>query len=408
MKAEIIAIGTEIMIGSTLDTNSKFLSKKLVELGIDTYYHTSVDDDEERLTDLIETALKRSDLIITTGGLGPTKDDLSKEVISKTLNLELETDKDMEENIFQFFSSMHRHMSLNNKKQAMKPKGSEFILNDIGTAPGIFISKDNKKIIMLPGPPKELSLMFDKYVLPLLKGDYHIIIESINTVGIGESMLETKLLSYNLNREDLTISTYAGKGTIEIKIIGKGKDKEIIKKNIDDTIKILKEELKEYIYGYNGDSLEEIVLNLLNEKEMKIGLCESCTGGLISSKLAGIPGASKVFDRGIISYSNKSKIEELGVNRNTLDNYGAVSKETAFEMAKGLLDKTDLDIVASITGIAGPDGGTDIKPVGLVYICIMTREGHKIIERNFNGNRKTIQNRASIVVLDEIRKTLLN
>lgn len=407
MKAEIISIGTEIMIGSTLNTNSQFLSNKLIELGIESYYHSSVDDDEDRLTEIINIALERADLIITTGGLGPTRDDLTKEVVSKVLNLELETDQDMENNILNMFANMHINMTNNNKKQAMKPKGSEFILNDIGTAPGIFINKDNKKIIMLPGPPREVNLMFNKYVLPLLKEDEHIIIKSINTIGIGESSLESQILSLNLNEENIMINTYAKEGTIEIKIIGKARNKEEVENGINNIFNILKENLGDYIYGYDGISIEEVVFNLLLSKNMKIGLCESCTGGLIASKLTGIPGSSKVFDRGIVSYSNESKMQVLGVSIDTLNKYGAVSEQTAYEMAKGLMDSTDLDIVASITGIAGPDGGTDKKPVGLTYICIMTRKGHKTIQRNFNGNRKIIQNRASIAVLDEIRKTIL-
>ena len=205
MIAEIISIGTEIMIGSTLNTNSRFLSQKLAELGIETYYHTSVDDDEKRLTKVIEIALTRADLIITTGGLGPTLDDMTKEIMSKTLNLELENSPYMEEEILKYFNKMHRNMSNNNKKQAMKPKGSDFIVNDIGTAPGLFIEKEGKKIIMLPGPPREMNLMFNKYVFPLLEEDYHILMESINIIGIGESALETQLLSYNLDRDNIMI-----------------------------------------------------------------------------------------------------------------------------------------------------------------------------------------------------------
>lgn len=407
MKAEIISIGTEIMIGSTLNTNSMFISKKLTEFGIDTYYHSSVDDDVERLKEVINIALNRADLIITTGGLGPTKDDLTKEVFSDTLNLKLESDSNMEDDIKSFFDNMHTSMTNNNKKQATKPKGSDFILNDIGTAPGIFINKDNKKIVMLPGPPREMKLMFTKYVLPLLKEDFHIIIKSINTIGIGESSLETKILSLNLNRSGLIINTYAKEGTVEIKLISKDRNKKTAQDNIDYAIDILKKELGDYIYGYDGISIEQIVLNLLLKNKMKLGLCESCTGGLISSKLTKISGASKSLDRSIVSYSNNSKVEELNVNTDTLDKYGAVSKETAYEMAKGLFEKADLDIVASITGIAGPTGGNKNKPVGLVYICVMTKEKYSIIQRNLSGNRTIIQNRAAIAVLDEIRKYLL-
>lgn len=407
MRAEIISIGTEIMIGSTLNTNSQFLSKKLMELGIETYYHSSVDDNEARLSSIFEIALERADLIITTGGLGPTVDDMTKEIIAKVMNLELETDSSMEENILNFFNNVNRNMSSNNKKQARKPQGSEFITNDIGTAPGIFIKKDNKKIIMLPGPPREMNLMFNKYVFPLLEENYHIVMESVNMVGIGESALEIELLSFDFDKEDIMINTYAKEGTIEIKIIGRGKDRELVENKIKKALAILNNKLGEYIYGYNGTSIEEIVLNLAGSKNMKIGLAESCTGGLIASKFTRISGSSKSFDRGIVSYSNQSKMDELNVSEETLKNHGAVSEETAYEMSKGLLEKANLDIVASITGIAGPDGGTENKPVGLVFMCIMDKKEHVIIKQKFNGNRNMIQNRAAITVLNEIRKFLL-
>lgn len=406
MIGEIIAIGTEITTGSTLNTNTFYLSQKLFELGIESYYQTSVDDDEGRLKDVVNIALKRADIIITTGGLGPTKDDLTKEVISEAMGLELELDPIMEEHIKNMFTRMGRSMTNNNLKQATKPKGSSFIENSIGTAPGVYINKDNKKIVMLPGPPKEMRLMFDNHVKELIHDNLFMMSRSVNTVGIGESSLESRLNEMELSSENINIATFAKDGSVEIKIIGKGKDKKTIQKKIDRIIEKLRQEFEEYIYGYDNGSLEEVVVNQLIEKNYKIGLCESCTGGLVSSMITRVPGASNVLDRAIVSYSNKSKIEELGVKESTLEKYGAVSSETAYEMAKGLIDKADLDLVVSITGIAGPDGGTEDKPVGLVYICIMTKDKHEIIKSNFNGNRNLIQNRAAIKALDTIRKYL--
>ncbi|NLY47129.1 MAG: competence/damage-inducible protein A [Tissierella sp.] len=406
MIAEIITIGTEITTGSTLNTNAFFLSQKLFEIGAETYYQTTVDDDEKRLMDVINIALNRSDLIITTGGLGPTKDDMTKEVISKALGLELELDPVMEENIKNLFDRMGRCMSNNNVKQATKPKGSSFIENSIGTAPGIYINKDNKKLIMLPGPPREMKLMFNNHIKDLIHDDLFIVSKSVNTVGIGESSLESKLVELNLASVNTSIATFAKDGTVEIKIIGKGKDKEQIQLEINSIIKTIDEEFDKYIYGYDNVELEEIVVKKLINKGYKIGLCESCTGGLVSSLITKVPGASNVLERAIVSYSNSSKIEEVNVKSATLEKYGAVSEETAYEMAKGLMDKVNLDLVVSITGIAGPDGETEDKPIGLVYICIMTKENYKIIKSNFNGNRTLIQNRTAIKALDEIRKIL--
>jgi nicotinamide-nucleotide amidase len=407
MIAEIITIGTEITTGSTLNTNVRYLSQRLLELGIETYYQTSVDDDKSRLTDVINIALNRANLIITTGGLGPTNDDLTKEIVSEALGLELEEDYNMEKKIKTMFYNMNRRMTDNNKKQAKKPKGSNFIENTIGTAPGIFITKGDKKIILLPGPPREMKLMFEKDVVPLIKEDYFIISKSVNTIGIGESSLETRLLEMNLDTENTSVTTFPSEGSVEIKIISRGKNKKLLEKEITEVINIIEDNLKEHIYGYNNTKIEEAIVQLLKEKNYTLGLCESCTGGLISSKITKVPGASQVFDRCIVSYSNDSKMQELNVSEKTLQEYGAVSGETAYEMAKGLMDKSNLDIVLSVTGIAGPDGGTPKKPVGLVYFCVMTKDEHKIIKANFNGNRTLIQTRAAMKALDEIRKILI-
>lgn len=408
MIAEIVTIGTEITTGSTLNTNTYYLSQKLFELGIETHYHTTVDDDEERLKRVIEIALDRADLIITTGGLGPTKDDMTKEVIAKALGLELELDEEMKKKLQDMFARTGRRMSKNNLKQALRPKGASFIENDNGTAPGIFINKDNKKIIMLPGPPYEMNNMFEKHVKNLIGDETVILSKSVNTVGIGESNLESRLNELKLATPNTTIATFAKGGTVEIKIISNGTDRVRVQEEIDNIVGRLREEFKDYIYGYDNINIEEVVVKMLIEKGKKIGLCESCTGGLVSSMITRVPGASMVLDRAIVSYSNDAKVEELGVNPSTLEKYGAVSEETAYEMAKGLLDRGKVDIVVSITGIAGPDGGSKEKPVGLVYLCVMTRDNHRVIKCNFNGNRQTIQTRTAIKALDEIRKVLIN
>ncbi|WP_406242166.1 competence/damage-inducible protein A [Tissierella carlieri] len=408
MIAEIITIGSEITTGSILNTHSKYISSKLLELGIETYYHTSVDDNKQRVSDIINIALNRADIIITTGGLGPTDDDLTKEVISETLGLELISDKNIEDNIRNIFSKLDKTMPTNNLKQAFKPEGSQFLKNSIGTAPGIFLSKDNKKIIMLPGPSKEMELMFNNEVIPLIHEDYNIIVKSVNIIGIGESQLEMKIKDLINKDSDIIIATFAKEGEVEVKIIGKGKNKDIIENKINNVIKILEQRFHEYIYGFDNIPIETIVFNLLKEINYKIGFCESCTGGLISSRFSRIPGVSQVFDRSIVTYSNNAKMEELGVNSNTLEKYGAVSEETAIEMANGLLNRDNLDLSLSVTGIAGPDGGTEEKPIGLVYLCISTKDQSIPIKCNFNGNRESIQNKTATRAFFELRKFLLN
>lgn len=408
MKAEIITIGTEIMVGGILNTNSKYLSNKLVELGIETLYHTSVDDNEKRLTEVINIALNRADIIITSGGLGPTQDDLTKEVVAKSLGLELAIDKEAEKTLIKRFEAFHgkRKMTENNRKQATKPNGSILIKNDHGTAPGVFIEKKGKKIIMLPGPPRELMPMFENYVMDLIREDFSIVVKSINTIGIGESTLEAELRTLDIFEDGFDIATFANLGNCEIKLIARGIDRDLLQEKMANKVSVINNHFKDYVYGYDNIRIEEVLVQRLREKNYNLSLCESCTGGKISAKVTSVPGASQIFDRALITYSNKAKIDELGVKAETLDLYGAVSEETAYEMAKGLIDKTNSDIVLSITGIAGPDGGTEDKPVGLVYICVMSKEGYKIFKNNFVGNRITIQERATITALWQLNKFL--
>lgn len=402
MIAEIITIGTEIVMGNILNTNSLFLSQNLTELGIEVHFHTSVDDDKNRLESVIKTAIDRADLIITTGGLGPTKDDVTKEIISKALGLDIELDKSMEDNIMKIFKNSNSMMTDSNKKQALKPKGSNFIKNELGTAPGIYIEKNFTKIIMLPGPPMEMEFMFEKNVKNLIKEDFNIITQSINIIGIGESSLECRLDNLNLNSKNTSILTFAKQEIVEISIVSKGKDKKIIENEVINIVSIIKKEFNGYIYPYDHFNLEEIVINLLNKKNITLAVCESITGGMISSKLTKVEGASNVFNRGIISYSNISKIDELGVKRETLEKYGPVSEEVAYEMAKGLFDKSKVDIALSTTGLAGPSGASKEKPIGLVYICIVSKKFEKVFKFKFNGNRNSIQEKTTNKALNEL------
>ena len=408
MIAEIITIGLEITTGSILNTNSKFIASKLLELGVDTYYQTSVDDNKDRLIEIFNIALQRADLIITTGGLGPTDDDLTKEVIAKSLNLKLLNNTNMENNIKKIFESLNKPMPVNNLKQSYIPEGAKFLNNAIGTAPGIMLNRDNKKIFLLPGPPKEMELMLNNEVIPLIHENFNIIKKSINIIGIGESELEMQIKDL-INRDpNITIATFAKDGEIEIKVIGKGENRNLINTKIKEIIDIIDERFHEYIYGFDNLPIEFIVYNILKEKEFKIGFCESCTGGLISSRFSRIPGVSYVFDRGIVTYSNNAKIEEVGVKAQTLEKYSAVSAETALEMALGLLKLANLDLTLSVTGIAGPDGGTEDKPIGTVYLCICSKNKYIVKKYNFIGDREAIQNKTASIAFSELRKFLLS
>lgn len=407
MKAEIISIGNELLSGNVLNTNTYYITKRLTEIGIEVLYHTCVKDDAQMIKDAVDIGLNRADLLIFTGGLGPTYDDVSKEVISNTLGLKLILNEECKKSIEDYFRRNNREMTPNNIKQAYIPEKAKFLPNEVGTAPGIFIEWKDKVVAMLPGPPKEMKLMFDKYVIPLIKQDYIIKEKTIKTIDIGEAQVESILQDVIKSNKDVYIATYAKDGIVDIKLVAKGKDKNSIEKMLSKAASEIKNRIEDYIYSYEDETIEEVVYKMLKKNNMKVAFCESCTGGLISSKFTRIPGASEVFDRAYVTYSNLSKIEDLGVSKDILNQYGAVSKETALEMAKGLLNKTNVDIALSITGIAGPSGGSETKPVGLVYIGICTKDASTVIESLFSGDRISIQNKAYLKAFNELRKFLL-
>ncbi len=407
MITEIIAVGTEITLGSIVNTNVVYLSKRLSEMGLEVCYHTSVDDDPVRLSSVFSIAVDRSDLIILTGGLGPTEDDLTKETIARVLGRSMISDISVEEQIKNIFTYSNRPMPSNNLKQARKPEGTEFIPNLKGTAPGIFIKHEGKLIVLLPGPPREMIPMFEGFVTELIKDDLHISIRSINTIGIGESALEEILREMDINIPDFTVNTYASLGTVEIKIVGKGYDKELLERNSKILIERLSERLGDSIYGFDNITIEEAVLNRLEDKNLNLAVAESVTGGEITRRITKIPGASRHFISGIIAYSEASKVRDLNVSEDTLEKYGAVSSETAVEMAKGLLNRKDVDIAISATGFAGPSTGEG-KPIGLVYICVADKTRVEIFERIFTGDRQAIQEKAASLALANLHKFLNN
>ncbi len=407
MITEIIAVGTEITLGSIVNTNAVYLSKRLSEMGLEVCYHTSVDDDPVRLSSVFSIAVDRSDLIILTGGLGPTEDDLTKETIARVLGRSMISDISVEEQIKNIFTYSNRPMPSNNLKQARKPEGTEFIPNLKGTAPGIFIKHEGKLIVLLPGPPREMIPMFEGFVTELIKDDLHISIRSINTIGIGESALEEILREMDINIPDFTVNTYASLGTVEIKIVGKGYDKELLERNSKILIEKLSERLGDSIYGFDNITIEEAVLNRLEDKNLNLAVAESVTGGEITRRITKIPGASRHFISGIIAYSEASKVRDLNVSEDTLEKYGAVSSETAVEMAKGLLNRKDVDIAISATGFAGPSTGEG-KPIGLVYICVADKTRVEIFERIFTGDRQAIQEKAASLALANLHKFLNN
>ncbi|TCO79883.1 competence/damage-inducible protein A [Marinisporobacter balticus] len=408
MNCSIISVGTEILFGQIVNTNTVYLSKELNGLGINVYHHFTVGDNTKRLEETLLYAMSKSDLIITTGGLGPTQDDLTKETIAQVLGKKLEIHKPSQSRLYNFFECCNKTMHENNLKQVYLPKDSIVLTNDCGTAPGFILDVDGKIFISMPGPPNEMKCMFNGYVKDFLKGKSQHIIHSkvLRFFGIGESALETALIDLIDNQTNPTIATYAKIGEVSVRITAKAENIEKAEKMTNDVIAEIKNRLGQYIYNYADEELVEVVSKKLLEKEVSISFAESCTAGLIASKLAATPGISKCLDRSIITYSNDAKIEELGVKEATLQKYGAVSEETAREMVLGLRNKTKSDLCLSVTGIAGPGGGSKEKPVGLVYIGMVYDK--KVICNKYNvfGDRSRVRNYTSMLALNMIRKVL--
>jgi nicotinamide-nucleotide amidase len=406
MIAEIIGVGTELLIGQIANTNAQYISSKLQELGIDVYYHTVVGDNPDRLKKTLKHAIERSDLVITTGGLGPTQDDLTKETIASYFNLELTMHEQSVSKIEGFFKKLGKAMTENNYKQAKMPDGCQVIPNNYGTAPGCIIESNEKMVILLPGPPVENQPMMEETIIPLLekKTDSKLVSRYIRVFGLGESKAEEKIKDIIEKQTDPTIAPYAKTAELTFRVSTKVKKGEDPDEKLLPFIEKVKERIGKYIYSIDNESISEVAVKQLIKNNFKISLAESCTGGLISKMITDIPGASKVLDRCIVTYSNEAKVQELGIDSELISKYGAVSKQVSEAMANGIMKKTESDIAVSITGIAGPDGGTEDKPVGLVYIGIADKKGVKVYRKQLLGNRDRIRYITALYVFDLIRK----
>jgi nicotinamide-nucleotide amidase len=409
MKAEIIGIGTEILLGHTLNTNAAYISRKLAGAGIDVYYHTTVGDNKNRLYESIKTALARSDIAITTGGLGPTIDDITLGVIAKTAKSPLALKKKILRQIKRHFQKRGIKMPANNIRQAYVPKGAIWLANHIGTAPGLIVKTNKKFIIALPGPPREMQPIFENEVLPFLENHIFrkavILSRTLKTTGLAESQVHDKIAGFLRLSGKTTVGIYAHPGQVDIKITTKAASLTQANRNITKIEKKIRLKLGKLVFGTDAQTLEGAVARLLKTKT--ISIAESCTGGLISSRLTDVSGISKNLFASVIAYSNKSKVKILRISPETLRHYGAASKEVAANMAVNarLLLKSDIGI--STTGIAGPSGATGKKPVGLVYIGLSDKNKVIVKKFNFTGTRDIIKFRASQAALDTLRLHLL-
>lgn len=378
MKAEIIAVGTELLLGDILNTNAQFLSRELAALGITVHYQSVVGDNPERLEGVVRAARSRSDLLIFSGGLGPTEDDLTKQTVARAYGDTLRFDEEELEHIREYFAKSGRTMPENNRRQAMVPTRGRKIPNANGTAPGMIFEDGcapGKYAVLLPGPPKELQPMFLDSVRPWLAAMSDSVLHSLTlrVAGLGESHLETKV-AHLLRGENPTAALYAKTSEVIIRITAKAKTKEKAQEMCSSYAEKFYDILGDCIYTSQADSLEEVVVSTLAQRGMQLATAESCTGGLVSQRITSVPGASDVFAYGACTYANEIKERMLCVKHETLETYGAVSPQTAAEMSQGVRKAAGADIGVGITGIAGPGGGTQEKPVGLVYVSVCSKD----------------------------------
>lgn len=410
VNAEIVCIGTELLLGHIINTNASFIAKKLAEIGIDHYFQTTIGDNHQRLADTIDKGLDRSDIVITTGGLGPTIDDITTQVIAKVANKKLILEKSVLKDVSDYFKRQNKKIPKDSLRQALIPEGAKWLKNPFGTAPGLIIEDGPKIIIALPGPPREMQPMVENCVIPYLKeklkvGGLRAIIKSraIKLIGLPEANVNAKVKDLLNLSGAVTVGIYAKQGEVELKIMAKAANEIAADAQINKIEKDIRKRFGDYIYGINNETLEDAIGKLLTKKKKTLAIAESCTGGLISNLITNVSGSSKYFKEGIVAYSNNAKVKYLGVPLEIIRKYGAVSSQVAKEMANGIRNKSGVDIGLGITGIAGPTGATREKPVGLVYIALSIKNKNICREFNFLGTRTEIKHQAAQAALDLLR-----
>ncbi|MBS6062423.1 competence/damage-inducible protein A [Criibacterium bergeronii] len=409
MKAEIINVGTELLLGETVNTNATFLAKELKLIGISVYHMSTIGDNQQRLKELLTSAFERSEIIITTGGLGPTKDDLTKETVAATLGVDMIFNDGELEKLKKIFKHREKDLNEGNLRQAYFPDGAKIINNNNGTASGCIIENGKNIIIVLPGPPREITPMVKETIIPYLEkfSDQKFVSKVINVCGIGESIMEERVMPLIKAQENPTLAPYFKETGLILRAMASAKDELTAKKMLAPFVKEVEKLLGDNIYAYGEDlTMESVVGRYLMENNLTISTAESCTGGLLSGALINIDGISKVFKTGFTTYTNESKTEFLGVEKALLDKYAAVSKQVAEAMAIGAAKVANTDIALSTTGIAGPTGGTKEKPVGLVYVGLYVKGKTYVKKLNLMGDRQKIRTRAVREALDFLRRTL--
>lgn len=413
MIAEVVSIGTELLLGQIVDTNAAYLAQQLSGLGIDVYHRATVGDNLPRTVATLRQAVQRADLVLTIAGIGPTMDDLTRDAIAEVMDAPLRRDPQIVAHLTDWFARRGYPMTENNLRQADVPEGGRALPNANGTAPALLLEKNGKTVIALPGPPNELIPLFESEVYPYLQertaGQRSVIrSRTLRIVGMGESAVEEKTRDL-MHAADPTVAPYAKLGEVHLRVTSKAPNEAEADARIAPVVEEIRHRLGNVIYG-EGDraTLEEIVVTLLSRRKQTVATAESCTGGTLSGRITNVPGSSAVFQVGLVTYSNEAKIHLLKVPASLVGNFGAVSAEVAQAMAERVRELSGADFGLSVTGIAGPDGGTPEKPVGLVYIGLATPSGVTTATKNlFTGSRADVRLRSTQTALDLLRKELL-
>jgi nicotinamide-nucleotide amidase len=413
MIAEIISIGDELLVGQVVNTNATWMAQQLHEIGIPVRQITAIADDAGEITAAFDTAFAQSDVILVTGGLGPTKDDITKYTLCSYFNTELVFHQPTFENLKKLFAARGWGVGIGelNRKQAEVPANCTPLNNHHGTAPGMWFEKDGKILVSLPGVPFEMEAIMEEYILPRLasKDNQRVVAhKTIQTHGIGESLLSEMISEWEDHLpENIKLAYLPQPGLIRLRLTGYGKSKEKILKEIDARISTLQKLIPDLIFGYGDDTLEQVVGRLLREKHMTVSTAESCTGGFLAHLITSVPGASDYFQGSVIAYSNEVKRTSLGVSDESLKQFGAVSEQVVKEMARGARQIFNTDFAISISGIAGPDGGTIEKPVGTVWIAVASKTGVTPQKFMFGEHRGRNIRRAALAALNLLRVSLL-
>jgi len=412
MIIELVSTGTELLLGEIINTNAPYLAKRLNELGFNVLFQTTVGDNRNRMAHVLQTAVTRADIIITTGGLGPTQGDITKEITAQVSGRLLFLDDSSVQRIRCMFAKHHRNMPESNMRQAMMPEGAIVVANDRGTAPGVILETPTATFINLPGPPHEMEGMFEQAIVPYLQNRFSvqgvIISKILHTYGIGEASLEEEIKDYILTQSNPTIALLVRNGEIIVRITASAAEEAIAQTMISNLEEKIRDRIGNYVFGTGADTLELVTARMLGAKNLSIALAESCTGGLVTTRLTDIAGSSAYLKGSVICYSNEIKVSLVDVPETVLAAHGAVSSQTAECMASGVRKRCATDIGMGITGIAGPTGATPKKPIGLVYIAIDGPLGTHCSQHHFSGERIRIKRLASQAALEQLRRYVMS